>query len=165
MEVFRPGAPSKPPPVNCPPVSILVLMEVFRPAVKSLNVPFPSIGFNPCSDGSVSTGARSSRPVSHLRRFNPCSDGSVSTGCPGRTRRRPLPSCFNPCSDGSVSTGQNGVLDKTAWAYRVSILVLMEVFRPGRMAPNTAVWWQSFNPCSDGSVSTGPRRKRSPKTR
>ena len=114
MEVFRPGRHDPSALGVAVEVSILVLMEVFRPASRS-----------------------------------------SSTARPGR--------CFNPCSDGSVSTGGIASLPDGQWAGSlVSILVLMEVFRPAgafqslmevvRRAP---CLMNSFNPCSDGSVSTG----------
>ena len=61
---------------------MLVLMEVFRPAVERFNaVCRDLLGFNPCSDGSVSTGQVPIFFLSHVPLcFNPCSDGSVSTG-------------------------------------------------------------------------------------
>ena len=68
-------------------VSILVLMEVFRPDAESTDTyggvaRAPGSRFNPCSDGSVSTGQLPNALAKSAGRgsFNPCSDGSVSTG-------------------------------------------------------------------------------------
>ena len=152
MEVFRPAA-RRQRVVGSDEVSILVLMEVFRPAkakasglssscfnpcsdgsvstgISDFEVRDVPVSFNPCSDGSVSTGVRVSMICGSLEKsFNPCSDGSVSTGKPASNTQGRAMWCFNPCSDGSVSTGIAAVLGPAGI--------------------------RGFNPCSDGSVSTG----------
>ena len=132
MEVFRPVEDSQHPAKYSTKVSILVLMEVFRPGVEVGPICELKRRFNPCSDGSVSTGRPLSFRMCAHTCFNPCSDGSVSTGTSTTYLTIVTSSCFNPCSDGSVSTGRRyGVLFRIV---HVSILVLMEVFRPARRA-------------------------------
>ena len=140
------------------PVSILVLVEVLPWAFAFGGFCALSIGFNPCSGGSIALGFSFKLAIElWITCFNPCSGGSIALGphrLPGCSRVRHA--SFNPCSGGSIALGGQCASQRCPES-QVSILVLVEVL-PWGCCHNTKdnlVIRLRFNPCSGGSIALG----------
>ena len=81
--------------------------------------------FNPCFNGSYSSGSKNYCTDYIKMSFNPCFNGSYSSGF---SWCYPLKcySGFNPCFNGSYSSGRTQI-ETVSHVTEVSILVLMEV--------------------------------------
>ena len=66
---------------------------------------------------------------------------------------------FNPCFNGSVERGEGASVNEVV-KEAVSILVLMEVLREGKVSVQNPLSASSFNPCFNGSVERGPTAPR-----